>query len=81
MHRGMWCSVNGWSIRRSLDPDRNDYVMQGYYGQALTGASRYTITFDNNDMPPVTEFWELPLLRAERWPERLQLRDAWRGQL
>ncbi len=30
-------------------------------GTPLTGASRYTITFDINDLPPVTEFWELPL--------------------
>ena len=30
-------------------------------GQTLTGASQYTLTFDANDLPPVTEFWELPL--------------------
>ena len=30
-------------------------------GQPFTGASKYTLTFDMNDLPPVTEFWELPL--------------------
>src|SRR5215467_14041761 len=30
-------------------------------GRPLSGEHRYTITFDLNDMPPVTEFWELPL--------------------
>src|SRR5262245_51910016 len=30
-------------------------------GRPLSGENRYTITFDLNDMPPVTEFWEMPL--------------------
>ena len=30
-------------------------------GQTFTGAAKYTLTFDANDLPPVTEFWELPL--------------------
>jgi hypothetical protein len=30
-------------------------------GRPLTGENRYTLTFDLNDMPPVTEFWEIPL--------------------
>lgn len=30
-------------------------------GHPFTGGSRYTLTFDLNDLPPVTEFWELPL--------------------
>ena len=29
------------------------------------GEHRYTITFDLNDMPPVTEFWEIPLYDRE----------------
>jgi hypothetical protein len=29
--------------------------------QPFTGAAKYTLTFDVNDLPPVTEFWELPL--------------------
>jgi hypothetical protein len=31
----------------------------------LSGEYRYTITFDLNDMPPVTEFWEIPLYDRE----------------
>jgi hypothetical protein len=34
-------------------------------GQPLSGKHRYTITFDLNDMPPVTEFWEMPLYDTE----------------
>lgn len=30
-------------------------------GQPLAGAAAYTLTFDMDDLPPVTEFWELPL--------------------
>ena len=33
-------------------------------GKALTGASRYTLTFDTGKLPPVSEFWELPLYDA-----------------
>jgi hypothetical protein len=34
-------------------------------GRPLDGSNRYTITFDLNDMPPVTEFWEIPLYDRE----------------
>jgi hypothetical protein len=34
-------------------------------GRPLSGEHRYTITFDLNDMPPVTEFWEMPLYDSE----------------
>ena len=34
-------------------------------GRPLSGENRYTITFDLNDMPPVTEFWEIPLYDHE----------------
>jgi len=30
-------------------------------GEALTGANRYTLTFELDNLPPVTEFWELPI--------------------
>jgi hypothetical protein len=30
-------------------------------GRPLTGDHRYTITFDLKNLPPVSEFWELPL--------------------
>jgi hypothetical protein len=34
-------------------------------GQPLHGDHRYTLTFDLTNMPPVTEFWELPLYDRE----------------
>jgi hypothetical protein len=34
-------------------------------GRPLSGEHRYTITFDLHDMPPVTEFWEMPLYDSE----------------
>ena len=34
-------------------------------GLPLSGRNKYTITFDLNDMPPVTEFWEMPLYDTE----------------
>jgi len=36
-------------------------------GQPLSGEHRYTITFDLEDMPLVTEFWELPLYDNEAY--------------
>ncbi|NKT06999.1 DUF1214 domain-containing protein [Rhodococcus hoagii] len=30
-------------------------------GRPLEGRYRYTLTFDVNDLPPTTEFWELPV--------------------
>ena len=34
-------------------------------GRPMSGDHRYTISFDLSDMPPVTEFWELPLYDRE----------------
>lgn len=34
-------------------------------GRPLSGDHRYTITFDLNDMLPVTEFWKMPLYNHE----------------
>jgi hypothetical protein len=34
-------------------------------GRPLSGENRYTITFDLKNMPPVTEFWEIPLYDRE----------------
>lgn len=34
-------------------------------GRPLSGENRYTITFDLNDLPPVTEFWEIPMYGRE----------------
>jgi hypothetical protein len=34
-------------------------------GEQLDGSNRYTITFDLEDLPPVTEFWEVPIYDAQ----------------
>ena len=31
----------------------------------MDGSNNYTITFDMNDLPPVTEFWSVPIYDAE----------------
>jgi hypothetical protein len=41
------------------------FCLKDAEGLPLDGASHYTITFDLNDMPPVTEFWEIPLYDHE----------------
>lgn len=37
------------------------YAMTDAHGKPLDSAGRYTMTLDMNDLPPVTEFWELPV--------------------
>jgi len=37
------------------------YGMHDAHGQPLDGSHRYTVTFDMKQLPPVTEFWELPV--------------------
>ncbi|WP_225333437.1 DUF1254 domain-containing protein [Halomicrobium urmianum] len=34
-------------------------------GEQLDGSERYTITFDLDDLPPVTEFWSIPIYDAQ----------------
>ncbi|WP_254532920.1 DUF1254 domain-containing protein [Natrinema gelatinilyticum] len=34
-------------------------------GEQLNGSTQYTITFDLNNLPPVTEFWEIPIYDAQ----------------
>ncbi len=41
------------------------FCLKDSKGRPLSGEHRYTITFDLNDMPPVTEFWEIPLYDRE----------------
>jgi hypothetical protein len=41
------------------------FCLKDSKGRLLDGGNRYTITFDLNDMPPVTEFWEIPLYDRE----------------
>ncbi len=40
------------------------YVFDDAAGRKLDGARKYTLTFDVGKLPPVTEFWELPLYDA-----------------
>jgi len=41
------------------------FCMKDSKGRPLSGEHRYTITFDLKNMPPVTEFWEMPLYDNE----------------
>ena len=41
------------------------FCLKDSQGRELSGAYRHTITFDLRDMPPVTEFWEIPLYDRE----------------
>ncbi|WP_280417728.1 DUF1254 domain-containing protein [Nocardia carnea] len=40
------------------------YLFDDSDGRPLDGAHAYTVTFAMNDLPPVTEFWELPIYDA-----------------
>ena len=51
----------GW-----LGPDRNishgaAFAFTDSKGEKLNGKNNYTITFDIDDLPPVTEFWSIPM--------------------
>lgn len=37
------------------------YIFRDSKGRPLEGRYSYTLSFDLGDMPPVTEFWELPV--------------------
>ena len=55
----------GW-----LGPDRNishggAILFIDSEGQPLDGAHRYTLTFEIDNLPPVTEFWSLPIYDAD----------------
>jgi hypothetical protein len=41
------------------------FCLKDSKGRPLSGEHRYTITFDLKDLPPVTEFWEIPLYDHE----------------
>lgn len=52
-----------WAIAAPV-PVRSHSAAFGFVdtdGEPFTGAANYTLTFDMDDLPPVTEFWELPL--------------------
>jgi hypothetical protein len=41
------------------------FCLKDSEGRELSGEHRYTITFDLDNLPPVTEFWEMPLYDRE----------------
>lgn len=41
------------------------YLFADSEGRPLDSSQRYTLTFDVDNLPPVTEFWELPLYDAQ----------------
>jgi hypothetical protein len=41
------------------------FCLKDSKGRPLSSEHRYTITFDLSDLPPVTEFWEMPLYDRE----------------
>ena len=50
-------------------PDKNishggAFLFTDSDGKPLSGANKYTITFDMNDLPPVTQFWSIPIYDA-----------------
>jgi len=51
-------------------PDKNishggAFLFTDADGKPLTGKSKYTLTFDMNDLPPVTQFWSIPIYDAD----------------
>lgn len=51
-------------------PDKNishggAFLFTDSDGKPLDGKSKYTLTFDMNDLPPVTQFWSIPIYSSE----------------
>jgi hypothetical protein len=51
-------------------PDKNishggAFLFTDSEGNPFDGANKYTLTFDMNDLPPVTQFWSIPIYSAE----------------
>lgn len=50
-------------------PDKNishggAFLFTDAEGQPFSGENKYTMTFDMNDLPPVTQFWSIPIYDA-----------------
>lgn len=50
-----------WGTPVPYDSHTIAYVFDDSEGRPLDGRNRYTLTFDVNNLPPTTEFWELPV--------------------
>ena len=51
-------------------PDKNishggAFLFTDSDGNTFDGSNKYTLTFDMNDLPPVTQFWSIPIYSAE----------------
>ena len=51
-------------------PDKNishggAFLFTDSDGKPFDGKSKYTLTFDMNDLPPVTQFWSIPIYSTE----------------
>ena len=65
-----WVTRAGFGLLAVLGPvpSRSHTAAHGLKdsrGQPLSGENRYTFTFELNDMPPVSEFWEMPLYDSD----------------
>lgn len=50
-------------------PDKNishggAFLFTDADGKPFSGKNKYTLTFDMNDLPPVTQFWSIPIYDA-----------------
>lgn len=64
MDRALMADI-GWA-----GPDRNishgaAFLFTDADGKPLNGKNNYTMTFDMNDLPPVTQFWSIPIYNAK----------------
>lgn len=51
-------------------PDKNishagAFLFTDADGNPLSGSNRYTLTFDMNNLPPVTQFWSIPIYNSD----------------
>jgi hypothetical protein len=55
----------GWAGPDSNVAHTGAFLFVDNAGKPLSGANHYTLTFDINDLPPVTEFWSIPVYDKE----------------
>jgi hypothetical protein len=65
-----WLNRARWGYVAILGPipcgsHTGAFCVKDSMGRPLSGENRYTITFGLNDLPPVTEFWEIPMYDRE----------------
>ncbi|KAB1185393.1 MULTISPECIES: DUF1254 domain-containing protein [Haloferax] len=55
----------GWAGPDWVGSHTAAFAFTGSDGKQLHGSNRYTITFDLDNLPPVTQFWSIPIYDAE----------------